>query len=472
MSISSSLNAGVAGLSANATRLATIADNISNSGTYGYRRAYADFESLMIGGSQQGGGFTAGGVLAKAYRQIGQEGALVTTSNALDIAISGGGMLPVRNAAGLGSTLGDSAMLLTRTGSFEVDEDGYLTTNTGLALLGWKANADGTMPVYPRDSEAGLEAIRVDLNQRVGDPTTTITLGVNLPATGTMVGASTDSLPLSVEYFGNLGTSETLEITFIPTVPTSGSASNTWTMQIRDSAQEDALVGEFTVVFDDDRGTGGAILSVTPLSAGSYDATEGTVTIESAGGPIDIMIGAPGASDGLTQLDDSYSPVGIYKDGSPIGTMTGLEVDSEGYLIATYDTGFSRRLYQIPLVDVPNVNGLKAQANLTYQVTPQSGAFLLWDAGTGPTGTISGYARESSTTDVAAELTSMIQTQRAYASNAKVIQTVALSLAEATVLPVEISDWVRPMLELMVFIVCSATMALLFVRMDDIFFPF
>ncbi len=37
MSISSSLNAGVAGLAANATRLATISDNIANSGTYGYK---------------------------------------------------------------------------------------------------------------------------------------------------------------------------------------------------------------------------------------------------------------------------------------------------------------------------------------------------------------------------------------------------------------------------------------------------
>jgi flagellar hook protein FlgE len=35
MTISSSLNAGVAGLNANATRLATISDNIANSGMYG-----------------------------------------------------------------------------------------------------------------------------------------------------------------------------------------------------------------------------------------------------------------------------------------------------------------------------------------------------------------------------------------------------------------------------------------------------
>ena len=101
-------------------------------------------------------------------------------------------------------------------------------------------------------------------------------------------------------------------------------------------------------------------------------------------------------------------------------------------LRATYDTGFVRTLYQIPLVDVPNLNGLTALNSQTYQVSTTSGSFFLWDAGDGPTGSIAGYAREGSTTDVAAELTDLIQTQRAYSSNAKVIQTVDEMLQETT----------------------------------------
>ena len=43
-----------------------------------------------------------------------------------------------------------------------------------------------------------------------------------------------------------------------------------------------------------------------------------------------------------------------------------------------------------------------------------------------------GFALEESATDVAGELTQLIQTQRAYSSNAKVIQTVDEMLQETT----------------------------------------
>ena len=145
-----------------------------------------------------------------------------------------------------------------------------------------------------------------------------------------------------------------------------------------------------------------------------------------------VKIGRLGDMNGLTQLADNFKPTSITKDGSPVGNLTAVEVDENGLMRATYDTGFIRTLYQIPLVDVPNPNGLIALNNQTYQVSPSSGSFFLWDAGDGPTGAVVGYAREGSTTDVAAELTDLIQTQRAYSSNAKVIQTVDEMLQETT----------------------------------------
>lgn len=431
MTISSSLNAGVAGLNANATRLATISDNIANSGTYGYKRANADFESMVITQSQGAGIYSAGGVRATSTRMIDERGALVGTSNALDIAVSGRGMLPVAPTTDLANGISTDTMMMTTTGSFRPDADGTLRTESGLVLLGWPAEADGTIPVLPRDTVAGLQAVTINANQQAGDPTTTMKLGVNLPATSTATGSSGDTLPLSVEYFGNLGTSETLDITFTPTVPGSGS-SNEWTMVISDSAQGGAIIGEYTLTFDDTRGAGGTLLSVATVSGGAYTAADGTLALTVAGGPLTMTIGRLGDPNGLTQLSDNFAPTSITKNGSPVGSLTAVEIDENGYINATYDTGFTRRLFQIPLVDVANLNGLVALNNQTYKISPDSGSFFLWNAGDGPTGSVVGYAREGSTTDVAAELTALIQTQRAYSSNAKVIQTVDEMLQETT----------------------------------------
>ena len=50
MTLSSSLNAGVAGLNVNSSKLSTISDNIANSQTNGYKRVDTQFASLVVGG--------------------------------------------------------------------------------------------------------------------------------------------------------------------------------------------------------------------------------------------------------------------------------------------------------------------------------------------------------------------------------------------------------------------------------------
>jgi flagellar hook protein FlgE len=428
MTISSSLNAGVAGLAANASKLATISDNIANSSTYGYKRAVTDFHSMVIDNGL--GSYSAGGVRATTQRLIDERGPLVSTENATDLAVRGRGMLPVSASSAI-SAGGDLPFKLSSTGSFRPDADGYLTTSSGLTLMGWAANPDGTVPTYPRDTTGGLEPVQINSNQFVGNATTEVDLAVNLPATETQAGAPGATQDLSVEYFDNLGKSESLSITFNPTVPGTG-ASNEWTMVVEDSASGGAVVGEYTLTFDDTRGQGGRLLSVASVSGGPYDPANGTVQVGANGGPIDIDIGTLGDPGGLTQLSDSFAPVSISKNGSPVGNMTSVEVDPNGNVRASFDNGMSRLIYKVPLADVPNPNGLQTQDNQSYTVTPESGPFFLWDAGDGPTGDVVSFAREESATDVAGELTQLIQTQRAYSSNAKVIQTVDEMLQETT----------------------------------------
>ena len=428
MSISSAMNAGVSGLAANSSRLGTISDNIANASTYGYKRVETEFDSMVVG--QGAGLYTAGGVRASTTRSVSQDGAIVTTSNALDLAMTGRGMLPVttlNDATGGGTP----SLMMTRTGAFRPDAGGLLRTESGLVLMGWPTAADGSMPLVARDTSAALQPIRIESNRPVGDPTTQVSLGANLPATETLPTGSGDPLPLRVEYFGNLGTSESLDITFTPDTSDPTGMSNTWTVSISDSASDPAAnpISTFQVTFDDSQGAGGALLNVV---GGGYDPATGAIPLTVGGGNIELSIGVPGGASGLKQLAASFSPSNVVKNGSPVGQLVAVEVDPQGYVKATYDTGFVKALYKIPVIDVPNPNGLVAVEGQAFKTSPDSGGFFLWDAGDGPTGAIAGYAREASTTDIAQELTHLITTQRAYSSNAKIIQTVDEMLQETT----------------------------------------
>jgi len=427
MTISSSLNAGVTGLNVNASKLATIADNISNSKTYGYKRADVEFAALAL--TSREGSYTAGGVRASSYRQIDSQGSLLTTTNPLDIAIGGRGFLPVTPVAAVG-TAGTLPLQLVSTGSFRMDSEGLVRTASGLALMGWPADLNGIVAPQPRDSITGLEPVEVTLNQFAANRTSLVTLGANLPAIETQAGAAGTVHSVDVEYFDNLGAPQSLTATFTPTVPAVGS-SNTWQLVLTDSSTGGAVVGDYTVVFDSTAASGGSVMSVTPAT-GTYNAATGLAGITVASGLIDVDLGIPGSSAALTQLSGSFSPTGVTKNGFPAGRLTGVEIDDKGMLMALYDTGYTRTIYQVPLAAVANANGLASEDNQAFSVSPDSGPFYLWDAGEGPTGPTIGYAREESTTDLAAELTQLIQTQRAYSSNAKVITTVDEMLQETT----------------------------------------
>ena len=163
-----------------------------------------------------------------------------------------------------------------------------------------------------------------------------------------------------------------------------------------------------------------------------YDAATGRIELTLGHGPVSVGIGRPGETGGLSQLATGFIPSPPEKNGTPVAAVVALELDEQGNLWGVYDRGFSRRLFQIPVAEVRNPNGLISLGDQTYEVSNASGAFYLWDAGRGPAGVTRAFTREESGTDVAHELTQMIQTQRAYSSNAKVIQTVDEMLQETT----------------------------------------
>jgi len=432
MTISSALNAGVMGLNVNSTRLAAISDNIANSSTYGYKRTEVDFSSLVI--EQRKSTYSAGGVRATSYKDVDSGGSLISTGNALDIALNGQGMIPVTDFFGVNETAAQRDLMMVPTGGFAADENGNLKTQSGLYLLGWPVDTAGVVDSGSRDSAGGLVPVNIDVSQFTATPTRNISLGLNLPAESTLSTATGEPFTLPVEYFDSLGLAQQLTFTFTPSVVATG-ASNSWSVSVVDNAGDPAAsIADFTISFDDGLGTapGGSLASVTPGAGLTYDAATGEIAIDVASGPISAFIGRAGETSGLTQLAAPFSPTNIVKDGAPIGNLQGVEINQQGFVEAVYNSGFRRTLYQVPVADVPNMNGLEAANNQAFRVSSDSGSLYFWDAGSGPAGEYAGYALMESNTDIAQELTQLIETQRAYSSNAKIIQTVDEMLQETT----------------------------------------
>ena len=203
MTISSALNAGVMGLNVNSTRLATISDNIANSSTYGYKRSEVDFSSMVI--NQRPSVYSAGGVRATSYKDVDSAGSLVSTGNALDIAINGSGMIPVTDIFGTTETAAERDFMMVPTGGFSADENGRLRTQSGLYLLGWPVDSAGNVLSGSRDSASSLVPVDITISQFQASPTRNLNLGLNLPAQNTLAGASGEAFELPIEYFDNLG---------------------------------------------------------------------------------------------------------------------------------------------------------------------------------------------------------------------------------------------------------------------------
>jgi flagellar hook protein FlgE len=463
------MNAGVMGLNVNSSKLATISDNIANSETKGYKRSNMEFNSLVL--TERPTSYDAGGVRASTIREVDDQGALLSTRNALDLAISGRGFFAVTDVADVNRNSTDLPLKLIRTGSFRPDENGVLQTNSGLALLAWPQQTDGTFSTIASD----LQAVQVDALSLAAERTEEVDIKMNLNADAELG----DVFNAPIEFFDTLGRSQFLDMRFTKT-----NIANMWSMTVDERNQADGTGNhkQFLIEFDTGipiapattAGPAGGIRNIWQNTAydGSNGATHtgitlpvtyptdpptqaavtwaqptsgqweinggalvdpGIMTITTlTAGAVKVFMGWEGSDEGVVQFSSNSQVLSIEKDGSPASTLVGIEIDETGVMDAIFDSGFRKTLYKIPVANVQNPNGMRALDGQAFQLTRESGSVYFYDAGAGPTGLIVSSALEESTTDVAEELTQLIKTQRAYSSNAKIIQTVDEMLQETT----------------------------------------
>ena len=133
-----SMHVAKTGLNAQQRRMQVIANNLANVNTTGFKRERVNFETLLYQVLRSSGeqtsadtnltsAFSVGtGVRIVNADKLFSQGSIVSTDNALDLAIDGSGFFQV--------LLPDGRIGFTRNGAFTRNQDGVLTTPSGYVL--------------------------------------------------------------------------------------------------------------------------------------------------------------------------------------------------------------------------------------------------------------------------------------------------------------------------------------------------
>jgi flagellar hook protein FlgE len=409
MSIYGAMVSSITGLNANSQALGMISDNLSNVNTIGYKATHARFATLVTEITPTR--YAPGGVRSSPFTAVERQGVLQATSSVTDLAVSGNGMFVVRNAP---TATAGSEILYTRAGSFTKDADGNLVNAAGLYLQGWPIDPVTGLPTGNNLSQ--LETVTVGNLSISALPTANLDVSANLDA-NTAIGGTYN---IDTTIVDALGASHVLRLTFTKT------AANAWTVSSSaPNADLTTSIAAGAITFSP---TTGAL--ATP-AGGVLTITTGAYT-NGAGGPasVNLNIGATTSSSGLTQYAGFNAINSVNSDGVPTGTLSGIAVSDTGRVIALFDNGMTRDIYQLALATWPNVNGLDPRDGNAYATSALSGDPVVNIPLSGGTGNIVSSALEASTSDIAEEFTNMIITQRAYSANTRVITTADEMLEE------------------------------------------
>jgi flagellar hook protein FlgE len=469
MGLFGALFTGVSGLNAQSQALGIISNNIANVNTTGYKASSATFSDLVTQTSAAEE-YDPGGVRSDIAQAVTNQGELTQTSSATDLAISGDGMFVVTpNAADYSA----SAPVYTRAGSFTTDSSGELVNTAGYYLMGWKLDSNGDLP-SGSDTTSSLTPINVNAVSSVLQQTANITFDVNTDATDTASGGTpgvynssvTPNFTHQVSVIDSLGTSQSLTysstknypdawtttvsgggsnypytfgvlystsgtiqaagaVTSSVAAPTTGASSGT----ASDTFSSAISGNQLTVTEVNDNGTTQAVTTVTTYTYGSGVVNPSTTPIKITLPPMDFNDGSSASQvvnldiTNSTQYNSADNVNAVTSDGVAFGTRTGISIDSQGYVSASYSNGEIQKIYQIPVATFNSYDSLQEATGGVYSQTSGSGPYVLRAATTGSAGTIDSSTLENSNVDIADEFSKMIITQQAYSANTKVITT-------------------------------------------------
>ena len=425
MSIRAMLTA-VSGLRAHQTRLDVVATNIANINTIGYRSSRILFQDLfsqtLRGASAPVGNFGGTnalqvglGVRVASIDTSFDQGSLITTGFASDLAIQGNGFFVLTDGTVTG---------YTRDGSFTINNAGLLIEPaTGMRVQGFLVASDGTIDTNSPPT---------DIEIPVGS-TAIVRATENAIMIGNLNSDAQDAeiVVRTLQVFDSLGTARNVVMTFTKV----GSPSNTWDWA---ATFEGDAVGNGTLNFS----SGGTLDPLVPANTPTLTVPSALLAAAGDAQPADLVFDvsmveitqlALGTEDNQGLITALPSTVSMRsQDGFELGVLESFNIGNNGEINGVFSNGLTRTIAQVALATFGNNGGLSRDGDNLFIETPASGAAQIGTPGSAGRGSVTGGTLENSNVDLGTEFTNLIITQRGFQANARTV-TAADTLLQETV---------------------------------------
>jgi flagellar hook protein FlgE len=386
-----SFDIALSGIQAINEQLNSTSNNIANAGTYGFKSSRANF-AAMYSGSQP-----TGTEIGSMTQSIGVNGGTLNTGRSLDAAINGRGFFVGKDSQG--------TMNYSRVGIFSVAKDGYLMDSAGRRTQGYAALAGSTAlgpmgdMLVPTGQIPAVASTNMDY---VGNLSADWAAPV---AAFDITDASSYNMSKLSVVFDSLGAKHTVTQYFVKSpiaVPATVDVHFSYDAAVPAPADSIALT------FD-------ALGQLTPVPV----VTLNVPTVNGSVTPIPVDLDYTGttafAGESLTSSNNA--------DGYASGTFVGVELTSDGSLLARYTNGEKQSVGTIALATFPDEGGLTPVSDTSWVDSNTSGSALYGTPGTGMTGALATSSLEQSNVDITSELVGLMTSQRNYQANSKVIST-------------------------------------------------
>jgi flagellar hook protein FlgE len=413
---------GISGISTFGNAMNVIGDNIANVNTVGFKGSSAQFANLLSTSMTTSGANTlqiGHGVFMSGVQTSFSQGSFQTTGNSTDMAVQGNGFFVVKDPS-VGTDF------YTRDGRFTQDKSGNLVNAAGQIVQGYnQINKTGTVTdinVSAMQSSPPIQSTNFTLGANL-DSTQKIVAAAVAPA---LIPAATPTYSTTFDLFDAQGNRVTMTANFwntgVPAGVTAPGVNTDWAYQLVPPAGNTITGDVGTLEFNGS----GTLVGVN--SGAALNTTNPTLTITPPGSsptpiPLKWNVFDVNGNPNITNYSSPSGTVSLAQDGTTSGSLKGLAVDAQGILSGVYTNGQTRSLFQLQLASFANDYSLNRVGGSLYAQTAASGQPVNGVAGSGGLGTVIGNSLELSNVDLASEFVTMVQTQRAYEANSKIITT-------------------------------------------------